>query len=78
MPEETQNDIQPDAQDERRPVDYSREAAGYTEEATELLAQIKQAEPKYTRDEQLQTVIDLLDKSHERSVKAYIDLQNDE
>ena len=65
-----------DKADELRPIDHIDEAVGKSAEAAELAEHIRDSDPTYTREQQLNLLVQLIDQSHERALTASVRLDN--
>lgn len=62
---------------EARPQDMAHEAASTAAEAAELAEHIRDTNPQWTREEQMDLLIDLIDDSHEAALTAHVRLDNE-
>lgn len=65
------------SESEARPIDLAQEAESTAAEAAELAEHIRDTNPQWTREEQMDLLIDLIDDSHEAALKAYVGLDNE-
>jgi len=62
---------------EARPVDMAHESASVAAEAAELAEHIRDTNPQWTREEQMDRLVDLVDDAHEAALKAHVVLDNE-
>jgi len=65
-----------DDNSEKRPADFAEESAGIAAEAAELAEHIRDADPRYRREEQFDMLIEMIDDAHECSLTASVRLDS--
>lgn len=62
---------------EGRPVDMAHESASVAAEAAELAEHIRDTNPQWTREEQMDLLVDLIDDAHEAALETHVGLDNE-